>query len=109
MVQGKKEKPRLKSVGRVAQVATTSAGQPSKHNTANSGDDSASDDSYISPHDDGSVFEEKEGGGEAVDTGDEEGAKEGVEGDDTKERKDTEGGDKSAKSARILTIDEIRK
>ena len=110
MVQGRKaSKPHLKSVGRVAQVATTSATQPSKPNSANSGDDSASDESDISPRDGGSVFGEKEVGGDGVDTGDEEGAKEGVEGEDTKDRTDTEGGDKSRKSARILSIDEIRK
>ena len=100
MTKGRKEKISMKPVARVIQVSTSQQGRGS--------DSSDSDDSFFDEdgrkdgRDDDSVFDDEkdgEGGGD----GDEKNADGGGGGKDAKD------GEPGGKSARMLTMDEIRR
>jgi hypothetical protein len=101
MTKGKKEKLSMKPAARVVHLSTS---RQSKGNDSSESDDSLfEDDVGRDDHDDDSVFDEKKDR-----EGDEDRApKDSEGGGTTKDTKD--GGEQCGRTARILTMDEIRK
>ena len=100
MTKGRKEKIHMKPVARVVQVSTSQ--QRSGSESSDSDDSFFDEDGRKDAHDDDSVFDDEkdgEGGGDGDDK----------DADGSGAAKDTKDGEPGGKSARILTMDEIRR